>query len=71
MTDDLVKMARERANAGGYYSAQWDMLADRIEKLEAALRSYVCNCTTEICDDCLTSTECGYRANKALEGKDD
>jgi hypothetical protein len=43
----------------------------RIEKLEAALRSYVCNCTTEICDDCLTSTECGYRARKALEGKDD
>ena len=46
-------------------------LYNRIEKLEAALRSYVCNCTTEICDDCLTSTECGYRARKALEGKDD
>ena len=41
----------------------------RIEKLEAALRSYVCNCTTEICDDCLTSTECGYRAREALEGE--
>lgn len=34
MPDDLVKMARERANAGGYYSAQWDILAERIEKLE-------------------------------------
>ena len=39
MTDDLVKMARERANAGGYYSEKWDMLADRIETLEAALRT--------------------------------
>ena len=67
MSDDLVKRLRH-GTAG---DKERHKAADRIEKLEAALRSYVCNCTTEICDDCLTSTECGYRARKALEGKDD
>jgi hypothetical protein len=78
MTDDLVK--RLRAIDKDIILRRFDpemsfdgmtahKAADRIEKLEAALRSYVCNCTTEICDDCLTSTECGYRARKALDAK--
>jgi hypothetical protein len=62
MTDDLVERLRQYRDVKLPNEA-----ADRIEKLVAALRSYVCNCTTEICDDCLTSTECGYRARKALE----
>jgi hypothetical protein len=87
MTDLNEKLAQEAAeliNGGEWRDGKWysdgqrdawlralKPAADRIDKLEAALRSYVCNCTTEICDDCLTSTECGYRARKALEGKDD
>lgn len=44
--------------------------ADHIEKLEAVLRTYACNCGLErdwLCEDRETSSECGYRANKALE----
>jgi prefoldin subunit 5 len=69
MTDDLVKMARERANAGGYYSEKWDMLADRIEQLEAALR----NVTDTLCYVVKNAEEYETikRARKALEGKDD
>ena len=44
---------------------------NRIKRLEAALRLYACNCMNKICGDYLTSFECGYRARKALEGKDD
>ena len=46
----------------------------RIEQLEAVLRTYACNCGLErdwLCEDRETSSECGWRANKALEGKDD
>ena len=46
----------------------------RIEKLEAVLRTYACNCGLErdwLCEDRETSSECGWRANKALEGEDD
>jgi len=46
----------------------------RIEKLEVVLRTYACNCGLErdwLCEDRETSSECGWRANKALEGKDD
>jgi hypothetical protein len=68
MSDKLEMPIDQFAEAVAKENAR---LNNRIEKLEAALRSYVCNCTTEICDDCLTSTECGYRARKALEGKDD
>jgi hypothetical protein len=68
MTDDLVKMARERANAGGYYSDDWVKLADCIEKLEAALRFYACDCkSTERCN-CLGPT-CGKFARQTLEEK--
>ena len=47
---------------------------ERIEKLTAVLRTYACNCGLErdwLCEDRETSSECGWRANKALEGKDD
>jgi hypothetical protein len=72
MTYDLVKMARERANSGGYYSKQWDMLADRIEKLEAALReiNQTSDNFTSMSYAIFTQTIRNI-ARKALEGKDD
>ena len=79
MSDDLVKMARERANSGGYYSKQWDMLADRIEKLEAALRG-IADIEHEDLPKPVGAAEgtlwvilagCVDVAEKALEGKDD
>ena len=50
--------------------------ADRIEKLEAALQIYSCDCSLASEEkDCLlkdwTMLLCGYRARKALEGKDE
>lgn len=50
--------------------------ADRIEKLEAALQIYSCDCSlASEEEDCelgdWTMLSCGYRARKALEGKDD
>ena len=42
----------------------------RIEKLEAALRFYICGCDV-ICADFKNIAVCGYNARKALEGKDD
>ena len=49
--------------------------ADRIEKLEAALQIYSCDCSlASEEEDCelgdWTMLSCGYRARKALEGKD-
>ena len=47
---------------------------DRIEKLETALEAYSCSCSTADEDDCelgdWANISCGYRARKALEGKD-
>ena len=47
----------------------------RIEKLEAALEVYSCSCSIADEDDCelgdWANISCGYRARKALEGKDD
>ena len=50
--------------------------ADRIEKLEAALQIYSCDCSLaseeEACElGDWTMLSCGYRARNALEGKDD
>ena len=49
--------------------------AERIEKLEVALEVYSCSCSTADEDDCelgdWANISCGYRARKALEGKDD
>jgi hypothetical protein len=82
LNEKLAQEAAELINGGEWRDGKWysdgqrnawcralKPASDRIEKLEAALRSYVCNCTTEICDDCETSTECGYRARKALDAK--
>ena len=68
MSDDLV----ERLRAEGI--AELDEAADRIEKLEAALRFYACDCKPD--DGCGVEyydggAYCGYTARKALEGKDD
>jgi hypothetical protein len=46
--------------------------ADRIEKLEAALRLYACESTCPNCYGQVQDTRyCGWTARKALEGKDD
>ena len=60
MTDDLVKQLREYGSCGMVFDA-----ANRIEKLEAALRSIAAN---SCCDSC---REAALVARKALEGKDD
>jgi predicted transcriptional regulator len=56
MTDDLVKRLRELAG-------RYDEAAERIEKLEAALRRLI--------DYGIVSHQDLERARKALEGKDD
>ena len=63
---DLVKRLRVRAEFTGPYSALWDEAADRIEKLEAALREL----STDW-DCCAVSKTMKLIARKALEGKDD
>jgi hypothetical protein len=35
---NIVDRMRERANAGGYYSAEWEEAANRMEQLEIALK---------------------------------
>ena len=67
MTDDLVKRLREDWTPiyGGCVGTMFEA-ADRIEKLEAALR--------DLCDkwECCTVLEAMQRfARKALEGKDE
>jgi hypothetical protein len=60
MSDDLVERLRERAGQNDEYDWHGDIeleAADRIEKLEAALRFY--------------AFHGGDIARKALEGKDD
>ena len=64
MSDDLVKLARKNADRGGYYSDDWTKLADRIEKLEAALRKYADEEYNGFNAD-------GAHARKALEGNYD
>ena len=66
-TDDLEAMRR-----AGHVAK----LEARIEKLEAALQIYSCDCSLASEEkDCLlkdwTMLLCGYRARKALEGKDE
>jgi len=66
MADDLVKDLR---NSGWYFGKP---AADRIEKLEAALREILL--WTDDCDECDYDDEwldIETRARKALEGKDD
>jgi hypothetical protein len=62
MTDDLIKRLREKA----FRTETYEMLeaaADRIEKLEAALRKYAD-------EEYNGFNACGGHARKALEGKD-
>ncbi|CAB4156311.1 hypothetical protein UFOVP1417_37 [uncultured Caudovirales phage] len=61
MTDDLVAQLREYGSCGMVFEA-----ADRIEKLEAALREL----STDW-DCCAVSKNMKLIARKALEGKDD
>jgi hypothetical protein len=61
MTDNLVKQLREYGACGMVFEA-----ADRIEKLEAALREI-----DMACDYSGSEYVCRGIARKALEGKDD
>ena len=70
MTDDLVKRLRLIGTRVGVTNRMRDAVAgreaaDRIEKLEAALRSIAANAC---CDSC---REAALVARKALEGKND
>jgi len=68
---DLVKRLRKNVMCG---DAVIEEAADHIEKLEAALRFYACDCKP---DDCCGieyydgGAYCGHTARKALEGKDE
>jgi hypothetical protein len=65
MNDDLVKRLRVRAEFTGPYSALWDEAADRIEKLEAALRALSATC------DCWAAVEERGKIMKLLEGNNE
>lgn len=69
MTDDLVKRLRQLGDRTGLMFVDYDTTieaADRIEKLEAALRTiYDC------CDETGNCSVVRRIARKALEGKDD
>ena len=72
MNDDLVKRLRKGVMCGD--DPIVDEAADRIEKLEAVLRFYACDCKPD--DGCGIEyydggAYCGYTARKALEGKDE
>jgi hypothetical protein len=64
MTDDLVSDLRLNAEHQILVIEDYRRAANRIEKLEAALRSIAANAC---CDSCL---EAALVARKALEGKD-
>ena len=66
MTDDLVKRLRVCAA----FDPDQAEAADRIEKLEAALRLYACESTCPNCYGQVQDTRyCGWTARIALEGK--
>jgi hypothetical protein len=82
----LAREAADRIEQLETSSEGWKEIADeyfdaigerntRIEKLETALEAYSCSCSTADEDDCelgdWANISCGYRARKALEGKDD
>ena len=75
MSDDLVKRLRETSDDWpACLVALEQEAASRIEKLEAALRLYACDCKPD--DGCGVEyydggANCGRTARKALEGKDD
>ena len=69
MTDDLVKRLRQLGDRNGLMFVDYDATieaADRIEKLEAALREL----STDW-DCCVVSKNMKLIARKALEGKND
>jgi hypothetical protein len=69
----LVKTLRWLGDHASFDPHMHHVAADRIEKLEAALRFYACDCKP----DCGCGIEyydggayCGHTAREALEGKD-
>ena len=74
MTDDLVKRLRCYADLNDAVFHPWvyGEAADRIEKLEAALREMLEKCTWAKREKWCGSLDCHCQiARKALEGKDD
>ena len=73
MTDDLVKELRASYDPNDAVPTQVCLdAADRIEKLEAALRLMLSKCAWEKRGQWCGSLDCHCRiARKALEGKDD
>ena len=69
--DDLVKRLREVKDWWREPGRTAEQAADRIEKLEAALRLYACNCPKDHCEvgDDRDSLLCGYNARAALAGE--
>jgi len=70
MTDDLVTRLRVRAEFTGPYSALWDEAADRIEKLETALRMVIDWDNTLDWEDSPAWGDLMEIVRKKLEGKD-
>ena len=69
MTDDLLRRARRLDTCifpNERSKCLCGELADRIEKLEAALQFYVCGCNVR-CADFKKNSRCGDTARKALE----
>ena len=78
MSDDLVKRLREVGGIRHDGATRWYInpdgpeAADRIEKLEAALREMLEKCTWAKREKWCGSLDCHCQiARKALEGKDD
>ena len=71
--DDIVDRMRERANAGGYYSKEWDEAADYIEKLKAENIEWqkFGNSTLEkmsdAVDDCVRATKLAKEKHEQAE----
>ena len=72
MTDDIVARLRDRdayAKTHGWDNVVFGEAADRIEKLEAALRELACKCVSN-CDWEKGDICPSWTARKALEGKE-
>lgn len=73
MIDNLVKRLRTMAGIG--WNPIGDEAADRIEKLEEALKSYACDCLLDDEDACemgsWDNALCGKRACQTLGNKNE
>lgn len=68
MSDDLMKRLRVQADSA-YISSMLEEAADRIEKLEAALRRIACDGEPYDKCHCVNSDECSYGIARAALGE--